>query len=136
MDGRKILIQDDFDVGPILGRGGFAVVHSARYRLSGIRIALKVIETGKLQEAELKRIEREVDVHSSLSREKHPNVVQLIDRFSDSERIYLVLEYCPNGDLYKYLRKHGARSETEARDLVRQLLHGLLFLHERNIVHR
>ncbi len=127
---------DDFDVGPILGRGGFATVHSARHRPSGMRVALKVIETARLNEAERVRMQREVDVHSLLSREKHPNIVELMGRFGDSQRLFLVLEYCPGGDLYKFLRHNGPVTEDKARDLVRQLLHGLAFLHERNVVHR
>ena len=129
-------VQDVFDVGPMLGKGGFAVVHSARDRRSGQRVALKVIDTGRLTEAELARVLREVEVHATVSRECHLNVLPLLGRFEDRERVYLVLEYCPNGDLYKHLRRHGALGEARAREFVRQLLHGLAFLHERNVVHR
>ncbi len=127
---------NDYDVGALLGRGGFAVVHSARHRQTGRRVALKVIETSKLSDAELNRVSREVEVHTFLSQEYHPNIIQLLDKFEDGARTYLVLEHCPSGDLYQLLRKRGPIGEPEARDLVTQLLQGLRFLHERNIVHR
>jgi serine/threonine protein kinase len=62
--------------------------------------------------------------------------VRLLDQHEDSERVYLVLEHCPHGDLYKLLRRSGPLEEDSARNFVRQLLLGLVFLHERNVVHR
>jgi len=129
-------IDELYDIGPLLGRGGFAVVHSARCRLSGARVALKVIDTARLSEEERKRVDREIDVHATVSREAHPHVVRLLDQHEDSERVYLVLEHCPHGDLYKLLRRSGPLEEEPARNFVRQLLLGLAFLHERNVVHR
>jgi serine/threonine-protein kinase ULK/ATG1 len=125
-----------YDVGPVLGKGGFAVVHSATHRATGIRVALKVIATARLNAEELSRVRREVEVHEALSREGHPNVVRLLGKHADPDRIYLVLEYCANGDLYKLLRRQGPLPEDHARHLVWQLLQGLSFLHERNVVHR
>lgn len=136
MDPEGSSVHDVYDVGPLLGRGGFAVVHSARHRSTGARVALKIIETGRLNEVERKRMQREIDVHTSLSLENHPNIVKILGRFADSERVYLVVEHCPQGDLYKFLRNNGPVTERQARDFVLQLLNGLSFLHARNIVHR
>ena len=128
---------DSYDVGPLLGRGGFANVFSARRRSDGLRVALKVIDTTRLGPAELARVQRELEVHEEVSRPPgHPNVVQLLTHFKDTGRVFLVLEFCPNGDLYKYLRRQGSLREGEARDLTRQLLEGLSYLHDRSIVHR
>ena len=65
-----------------------------------------------------------------------PHVVQLRSWFCDAERVYIVLELCPNGDLYKLKKRYGFCSEPVTRDLGRQLLLGLGFLHDRGIVHR
>jgi serine/threonine protein kinase len=129
-------IHDKYDVGPLLGKGGFALVHSARHRGSGKRVALKVIQTTHLSKMELSRVHREVNVHKEVSKEGHPNIVKLIETYADSERVYIVLEYCSHGDLYKLLRKQGAFPESQARDIVCQLLQGLAFLHDNNVVHR
>ena len=35
----------------------------------------------------------------------HPNIIKLYFTFQDSENLYFVLEYSPNGDLYELLQK-------------------------------
>jgi serine/threonine protein kinase len=136
MEGPFGSLHSVYDVGPVLGKGGFAVVHSALHRATGMQVALKVIETSRLNAEELRRVHREVEVHEALSREGNANVVRLLGKHADADRIYLVLEYCANGDLYQMLRRNGPLPEDHARHLVWQLLQGLSFLHERNVVHR
>lgn len=57
--------------------------------------------------------------------------------FEDANYVYLVLEMCHNGELYRYLRTTGKKlSEGEVRRLFRQAVQGLLYLHSHNILHR
>lgn len=35
----------------------------------------------------------------------HPNILKLYDHYEDDKNIYLVLEYCPKGQLYELLQK-------------------------------
>ena len=44
---------------------------------------------------------REIKVHSHLN---HPNIIDLYGVFEDRDSIYLVQEFCTNGDLHKMLR--------------------------------
>ena len=126
----------DFDVGQNIGEGGFSVVYSARQRSTGERVALKVIQTKQLTAEERARVDREILIHASASRVPNAHVVQLRSWFCDDERVYIVLELCPNGDLYKLKRRYRFLAEAQARDLVGQLLLGLGFLHDRGIIHR
>lgn len=66
----------------------------------------------------------------------HPNVLCLKDTFSERDRVYLVLELAPEGELFNYIVAKSKLSEDEARKLFKQLFHGIKYLHERNIVHR
>lgn len=141
---------DDFDVGQELGKGGFAVVYRARVRLSGMEVALKVVDKQRacehlatcsagdsrgLSGTELacERVANEVRLHWGL---KHPTLVELLDFFEDERFVYLVLELCGGGDLYRWLRRRGALGEEEARGYMGQLLAGLAYLHERGVMHR
>jgi len=45
---------------------------------------------------------------------KHPNILRLYGWFHDSERVYLILEYAHNGELYMLLRERGHFSEKQA----------------------
>ncbi|CAM9403523.1 unnamed protein product, partial [Chrysoparadoxa australica] len=128
--------MDAYDMGQQLGRGGFAVVYRARVRMTGREVAIKVIDKAKaaLQEGgDSARIANEVRLHWQL---KHPAVVELLDFFEDARFVYLVLEYCAGGDLFKLLKARGSLTEAEAAGFVGQLLSGLSYLHSHGIVHR
>ena len=162
---------DDFDVGQELGKGGFAVVYQARVRSTGLEVALKVVdkhracehlrgnagggggaaEEGPSSGLELAcaRVANEVRLHWGL---KHPAVVELLEFFEDERFVYLVLQLCGGGDLYRRLRREsgggtaagggggGGRprplDEREAAGYMGQLLSGLQYLHENGVMHR
>ena len=46
------------------------------------------------------RVERE-----ALTKLSHPNIIKLYHAFQDSEKLFFVLEYVPNRDLYEMLHK-------------------------------
>lgn len=56
--------------------------------------------------------------------------------FWDDERIYLILEYAPGGELYKSLKKHGRFSEKLASNYVKQMAEALIYLHSKHVIHR
>ena len=120
----------EFDLGQMIGHGGFSKVFSARRRNSGERVALKVIDATYLSPENRERVDREILLHSAASfetstvkqkREKDryrmkkdgvsenavdesscsSHLVKLYSWFCDADRIYLVMELCPHGDLYQ-----------------------------------
>lgn len=51
--------------------------------------------------------------------------------------MYLILEYVPNGELYKHIAKLGGKvSETVCRDYLKQLSSGICHIHSYGIAHR
>ena len=46
------------------------------------------------------------------------------------------MEYIPGGDLNEYLQKHGRMEESLVKDVTRQVLLGIKYMHERGICHR
>lgn len=80
------------------------------------------------------RVRQEVAIHSRLS---HPSILQLHAFFEDSDFVYLVLDLCENGEFQRYLKSLGhPLNEDEAREVMIQLLEGMLYLHSHNILHR
>lgn len=143
---------DDFDVGQELGKGGFAVVYRARVRVSGLEVALKVVDKhrackylsgvnasggdgsgGGGVELACARVANEVRLHWGL---KHPTVVELLEFFEDDRFVYMVLELCGGGDLYRRLKERGPLGEEEAAGYMGQLLAGVGYLHDRGVMHR
>jgi len=65
-------------------------------------------------------LRREIEIQSHL-KDKH--VLQLLGFFADSDKIYLILEYAPGGELFKMLhaQPHNRFDETKAANYVYQL---------------
>ena len=52
----------------------------------------------------ISRVKNEVEIHSHL---RHPTILELFTYFEDNENVYLVMELCPNGELYRHLQRRG-----------------------------
>jgi len=79
-------------------------------------VALKVIFKEQLEKYKFHhQLRREMEIQISL---KHPNVLRLYGWFHDSERVFLILEYAHNGELYKELSKRGHFSEKQAATVI------------------
>ncbi|KAJ9134886.1 hypothetical protein P3X46_032131 [Hevea brasiliensis] len=65
----------------------------------------------------------------------HPNIVQYYGTDKDETKLYIFLELASNGFLAEiYSRYHLKDSQVAA--YTRQILHGLKYLHQRNVIHR
>lgn len=79
-------------------------------------VALKVIFKEQLEKYKFHhQLRREMEIQISL---KHPNVLRLYGWFHDSKRVFLILEYAHNGELYKELSKRGHFSEKQAATVI------------------
>ena len=115
--------------------GSFAFVELATHAQIGQKVALKIIARKEATDPYVRQnFHREASI---LSRLNHPNIVKLVEIVS-TETIYcLVLEYLPGAQtLYEVLRIHGVLPESLARNLSRQLISGLSYLHYKNVLHR
>ena len=84
-----------------MGKGRFGDVFLAREKISDYIVALKVLNKFEIQRLGAEKlIVREINIHSILD---HENIIKLYGFFHDDENIYLILEYAPDGELYKEL---------------------------------
>ncbi|RHY32720.1 hypothetical protein DYB32_002302 [Aphanomyces invadans] len=124
----------DFEIGRPLGRGKFGNVYLAREKESKYVVALKVLQKYQLRKANVEhQLRREIEIQSDLN---HPNILRLFGYFYDDKRIYLIIEYAPQGELYQKLIEVGRFSESVAANYVSQIANGLLYMHQRHIIHR
>ncbi|XP_066589656.1 serine/threonine-protein kinase PLK4 [Prorops nasuta] len=126
----------DYEVGNLLGKGGFASVYYARCLRSGMEVAIKMIDIKMMNAVGMRnRVNQEVTIHSQL---KHPAVLEVYTYFEDSNYVYIVLELCHNGELQRYLKMQGTKAlpEDQAAHIIKQVVSGLLFLHSHQIIHR
>lgn len=78
-------------------------------------------------------LRNELDV---MRRVDHPNIIKLYDVFETSTELYIVMELCQGGELFDRIKsqENGAYSEKDASSILRQILEGLKYLHERRFV--
>ncbi|KAJ0261643.1 Mitogen-activated protein kinase kinase kinase 15 [Hirschfeldia incana] len=117
--------------GPVIGRGSTATV-SLAITNSGDFFAVKSAE---LSSSAI--LQREQTILSSLS---SPYVVKYIGFNTTTENktlMYnLLMEYVPGGSIHDLIKNSGGKlPEPEIRSYTRQILKGLMYLHERGIVH-
>ncbi|KAJ3288609.1 Serine/threonine-protein kinase plk4 [Rhizoclosmatium sp. JEL0117] len=131
---------EDYELGSIIGRGGFAIVHQAvsKHPASyGHEVAIKIIDKAIMNQSNLsERVATELQIHSTLS---HPSILHLYTHFQSHSHVYLVTELCTNGELYRYIqrRQNGPYlSEAEARGVMEEIVKGVLYLHSNGIIHR
>lgn len=74
-------------------------------------MALKVLHRSQLIKSKVEhQLQREIEIQSHL---RHPNILQMYGFFFDDKRIYLILEYAPEGELYKDLQRQPDARYTE-----------------------
>ncbi|MCP9263160.1 Aurora kinase A [Dirofilaria immitis] len=92
----------DFEIGRQLGKGRFGNVYLAREIESKFVVAIKAVYKAQLEESNLKRqLRREIEIQYHL---RHPNILRLYGYFHDEDRVYLVLEFAPKGNLFQHLQ--------------------------------
>lgn len=73
---------------------------------------------------------------SILGEKSHPNIIRIIDLIEDTENYYVVSELVKGGELFKRLTKLTSFTETQAADIIHQIMLGLNYMHLQNITHR
>ncbi|KAH9882816.1 hypothetical protein J1614_000182 [Plenodomus biglobosus] len=123
-----------------LNSGSFGMVFQAKDLVTGDNVAIKVITKPSAaancpSAFAVDERSEELGVHLRLG--EHPNVVNMVQSFETQNHVYLVLEFCSNGDLYEAIRLGKGPLETEhVRDFMMQLVGAVEFVHSKGIYHR
>ncbi|KAF2964976.1 hypothetical protein GQX73_g8602 [Xylaria multiplex] len=128
--------------GALIGQGSFGSVYLALHAVTGELLAVKQVEapspgansqTDARKKSMIEALKREIGLLRDL---RHPNIVQYLGCGSSNEYLNIFLEYVPGGSVQTMLNSYGALPEPLVRSFVRQILDGLSYLHNRDIIHR
>jgi serine/threonine protein kinase len=118
-----------------IGKGCFGSVYLATQIITNLPVALKVIQKATLKSQKaIDRIQREIDILKILSKEKF--ISKIFEVFEDSDQIYIVCEYQPNGDLVSFFKQSYLLSEDELRRFFYKIASSVRSLHKFSIIHR
>jgi serine/threonine protein kinase len=121
-----------------LGRGGMAQVYKAYHPQLDRYVAIKILRSDLVEEAEfLTRFRREARAVAAL---RHPHIVQIYDFDVQDDLYYMVMELLEGNTLKAYLNCMRVRGEYlplgETVRIFTDVLDGLSYAHTEGIIHR
>uniref|UniRef100_A0A8D2Q7I5 non-specific serine/threonine protein kinase n=1 Tax=Varanus komodoensis TaxID=61221 RepID=A0A8D2Q7I5_VARKO len=118
-----------------IGEGSFGKAILVKAKENGKPYVIKEINISKMSNKEREESRREVAVLANM---KHPNIVLYKESFEESGCLYIVMDYCEGGDLFKKInaQKGVLFSEDQIMDWFIQICLALKHVHDRKILHR
>uniref|UniRef100_A0A2K5LK20 Maternal embryonic leucine zipper kinase n=1 Tax=Cercocebus atys TaxID=9531 RepID=A0A2K5LK20_CERAT len=121
-----------YELHETIGTGGFAKVKLACHILTGEMVAIKIMDKNTLG-SDLPRIKTEIEALKNL---RHQHICQLYHVLETANKIFMVLEYCPGGELFDYIISQDRLSEEETRVVFRQIVSAVAYVHSQGYAHR
>ncbi|CAD8146459.1 unnamed protein product [Paramecium pentaurelia] len=131
--------KEDDKIGPqqfqvigLIGKGSFGEVYLVQK--SNQLYAMKVLHKNRIMKHNLTRYaltERNV-----LSITSHPFIVKLRFAFQTQDKLFMILDYCPGGDLGEVLQKQKRLPENIVKNYLCEIVLALEDLHKRDIIFR
>jgi CRP-like cAMP-binding protein len=117
-----------------IGRGGWSVVYKGVHMMLSRPVAVKMLKHSMAMAPEFaERFKREAKVIASL---EHPNIVRVYDIEERYKTIFIIMEYIEGTPLDYLLKKEPRMSLDRIVGIILQTCGGLLYAHERGIVHQ
>ena len=120
-----------------LGSGSYGIVYKVKKENDLKEYVLKKIPLIGLDNKEIKSLENEAKFLSQLNSKY---IVKYIDSFHEDKNLYIIMEYCNQGDLEYFLKEQKKKvshlSEEIIWNIFFQIALGIAYLHSKKILHR
>ncbi|XP_044352002.1 serine/threonine protein kinase OSK4 isoform X1 [Triticum aestivum] len=127
----------NYNVGKTLGHGTFGKVMIAEHKLTGQKVAIKILNRRQMEIMEMEeKAKREIKILRLFIDLIHPHIIRVYEVIETPKDIFVVMEYCQNGELLDYIVEKGRLQEDEARRIFQQIISGVEYCHRNMVVHR
>lgn len=130
------ILANTLELTGILGVGAYRVVYMAVDIHTNVSYAVKAHNKSGLDPRQRKYQQRGIRLHHLAS--QHPNVVSLARVMDSADCTYLVMEFCPEGDLFSNITDKGnfVGNDPLVKRAFLQILDAVQFCHSLGIYHR
>lgn len=131
-----LLLANRLELTSVLGVGAYGVVYTAIDIHTNIPYAVKALNKAGLDPRQRKFQQREIKLHHMAS--QHPNVVSLVRIMDSVDCTFVVIEFCPEGDLFTNITERGlfVGNDPLAKRAFLQILDAVQYCHSIGIYHR
>lgn len=126
-------VEDDFEIGEVLGSGLNGSVYSVKCRHTGTRLALKKLSLHGIEADTKKYLADELSISLSLD---HPHVARLHHAYEADGTVSLVMEQLSGGELFDRIKESKVFEERHAAHAIWQMLLAVNYLHHEGLTHR
>ncbi len=92
-----------YDPKEVIGKGLSSVVRKCVEKGTGKEYACKIVEFNDDNQEEREATLREIQILKLVG--GHPNIIDIVASFETPNYVFIVMELCPNGELFDYLTK-------------------------------
>ena len=122
-----------YKIGRSIGHGAFGKVNISLHVLSGRIVAIKSINKKKGIFSK-KNILYEIKLMKKLR--GHKNIVTLFETFENKKYTFIIMENIIGGNLLQSVKKMTKLTENQSKNIFKQLIETIKYIHSKNIVHR
>jgi len=128
-------LLDIYDVKEKLGNGKFGLVKLGINKHTKEKVAIKIMNKKKMDSSDIELMRTEIEI---LKICQHPNIIRLYDIFEIIDYIYIIMEYCPGGDLFSYLEQRKFKiSEERAAIIMNKICEAVFYFQSYfGVIHR
>lgn len=134
---------EDFEIIMLLGKGAFGKVYKVRSKLNKKIYAMKMVDLSEIKNRDNEKkdgLRLALNETTFLNKLSHPHIIKYYKNFLDKDKLYIIIEYIKNGDIYELMKSRKEIkqpfTENELWNIFYQCITSLYYIHKKGVIHR
>lgn len=123
-----------YDTLEFIKEGRYGTMYKVKHKKNKTIRLMKLLYFDKMQANDITKVDliNQIELLKNLC---HPNIIQLNEVFNYRDKIYMIYEYCQEGNLFEYICKSNTFNEIKCQEILQQILIALKYCHNRGVIH-